>query len=253
MNLLLVDDEPLVLKVLENAVAAALPGEELHSFTSAKAAMQYAETGKIDIAFLDINMRVMDGITMAKALKERYPEVNIIFCTGYLEYAADALRLYCSAYLTKPITTDAVREALWHLRYPIEQKPRVRFQCFGNFEVFCDEKPVDFHFRRTKELLAYLVDRNGASVTAQQILAAAFEDSISRVYLYQLRGDLMQTLETLGVSDIIDEARGSVAIRRDRVACDYYDYLDGKTDRKPTEYMTQYSFGEYTLATLLNG
>lgn len=251
MNLLLVDDEPLVLKVLENAVAAALPGEELHSFTSAKAAMQYAETGKIDIAFLDINMRVMDGITMAKALTERYPEVNIIFCTGYLEYAAEALRLYCSAYLTKPITPDAVREALWHLRYPIEQKKRVRFQCFGNFEVFCDEKPVEFRFRRTKELLAYLVDRNGASVTAQQILAAAFEDSISRVYLYQLRGDLLQTLEALGVSDIIDEARGSVAIRRDRVQCDYYDYLDGKLDRKPTEYMTQYSFGEYTLANLL--
>ena len=251
MNLLLVDDEPLVLKVLENAVAAALPGEELHSFTSAKRAMQYAETGKVDIAFLDINMRVMDGITMAKALKARYPEVNIIFCTGYLEYAADALRLYCSGYLTKPITAAAVKEALQHLRYPIEQKKRVRFHCFGNFEVFCDEKPVEFHFSRTKELLAYLVDRNGASVTAQQVLAAAFEDSISRVYLYQLRGDLMQTLADLGVSDILHEMRGSIAIRRDRVECDYFDFLDGKSDRRPTEYMTQYSFGEYTLANLL--
>lgn len=251
MNLLLVDDEPLVLKVLENAVAAALPGEELHSFTSAKRAMQYAETDKVDIAFLDINMRVMDGITMAKVLKERYPEINIIFCTGYLEYAADALRLYCSAYLTKPITADAVKEALQHLRYPVERKKRVRFQCFGNFEVFCDEKPVEFHFRRTKELLAYLVDRNGASCTIAQVLAGAFEDSISRPYFNQLRTDLFQTLEELGVSDCIEVSRGAAAIRRDRVECDYYDYLDGKSDRRPTEYMTQYSFGEYTLANLL--
>lgn len=253
MKLLLVDDEPLVLKLLDRAVAEALPGEERNCFTSATKAMAFAEMNRIDIAFLDINMRVMDGLTMAKALRDRYPKINIIFCTGYPEYAVGAMRLYCSAYLMKPVTVGAVKEALANLRYPIEQKPRVRFQCFGNFEVFCDEKPVEFHFRRTKELLAYLVDRNGASCTAQQVLAAAFEDSISRVYLYQLRGDLMQTLETLGVSDIIDEARGSVAIRRDRVACDYYDYLDGKTDRKPTEYMTQYSFGEYTLATLLNG
>ncbi|MBQ9553100.1 MAG: hypothetical protein IJU96_10105 [Clostridia bacterium] len=100
-------------------------------------------------------------------------------------------------------------------------------------------------------LLAYLVDRAGASCTIAQVLAGAFEDSISRPYFNQLRNDLFQTLEELGVMDCLDVARGAAAIRRDRVECDYYDYLDGKTNRKPTEYMTQYSFGEYTLATLL--
>ena len=251
MKLLLVDDEPLVLNMLDKAVAEALPGEERSCFTSATKAMAFAETNRIDIAFLDINMRVMDGLTMARALKDRYPKINIIFCTGYSEYAVGAMRLYCSAYLMKPVTVGAVKEALANLRYPIEQKPRVRFQCFGNFEAFCDGKPIEFRFRRTKELLAYLVDRAGASCTIAQVLAGAFEDSISRPYFNQLRNDLFQTLEELGVMDCLDVARGAAAIRRDRVECDYYDYLDGKTNRKPTEYMTQYSFGEYTLATLL--
>lgn len=251
MRLLLVDDEPLVLSVLDRAVAEALPGEERNCFTSATKAMAFAEMNRIDIAFLDINMRVMDGLTMARALKDRYPKINIIFCTGYPEYAVGAMRLYCSAYLMKPVTVGAVKEAIANLRYPLEQKPRVRFQCFGNFEAFCDGKPIEFRFRRTKELLAYLVDRNGASCTIAQILAGAFEDGISRPYFNQLRTDLFQTLEELGVMDCIEVTRGAAAIRRDRVECDYYDYLDGKTDRKPTEYMTQYSFGEYTLATML--
>lgn len=156
MNLLLVDDEPLVLEVLDEAVAAALPQAARNCFKSASSALDYAKTARIDIAFLDINMRVMDGIALSKALCAIHPQVNIIFCTGYAEYALEAMQLYCSAYLTKPVTAEKVREAMRHLRFPVTAEPRVKFHCFGFFEAYCDGKPIDFQFNRTKELLAFL-------------------------------------------------------------------------------------------------
>ena len=118
MNLLLVDDEAPSLRELEDAVAAVLPGEQLHSFTKARAAMEYAETAPVDIAFLDINMRFMDGVTMARKLIELYPSVNIVFCTADYSYAADAWKVYCSDYLFKPITPEKIQKAVEHLRYP---------------------------------------------------------------------------------------------------------------------------------------
>lgn len=251
MNLILVDDEILALDALEEAVTEALPGANYACFDRASAALAYARDHRIDVAFLDINMRVKNGLEMAQEIQQLHPDVNIIFCTGYEEYALDAIRLHCSEYLVKPISPEKIEEAMHHLRHPVEPEKRVRIHCFGNFEVFCDGKPIAFSFNRTKELLAYLVDRDGVDVTTQEIMAAAFEDSISRPYFSQLRSDLIHTFERLGISSCLRVSRSLLAVERSEVECDYFDYLDGKLNKQPVEYMTQYSFGEATLGSLL--
>ena len=118
MNILLVDDEAPALRELLRAVSAVLPGAQTHSFLKAREAMDFAETTRIDLAFLDINMRFMDGVTMARKLIELYPSVNIVFCTADYSYAADAWKVYCSDYLLKPITPEKIQKAVEHLRYP---------------------------------------------------------------------------------------------------------------------------------------
>lgn len=251
MNLLLVEDEPLLLEMLNNAVAEVLPQAVRNAYCNAQEALQYAEVNQIDVAFLDINLGVMDGLDMAKKLQELYPRVNIIFCTGYSEYALEAYKIYASAYLTKPIFPEDIEEAMQHLRFPVEEKKRVKIHCFGNFAVYCDGEVIPFKMKRTKELFAYLVDRNGAECTAQELIAVLFEDEQKRSYYNQLRGDLIQTFENLGIGECLKVSRGSLAIVRDAVECDYYDYLDGKRSVPPCEYMTQYSFGEVTLSGLL--
>lgn len=72
-----------------------------------------------DIAFLDIKMRGMTGIELARQLKDIQGDINIIFVTGFSEYSLNAFRLYASDYLLKPATPDAVRQALGHLRTPV--------------------------------------------------------------------------------------------------------------------------------------
>lgn len=251
MNILLLDDEPLALKMLERAVSEAVPNANIKSFSKAKDALKFAKEENIQIAFLDINMQVMDGLEVAKKLQDLYPQINIIFSTGYEEYALDAFKLYSSGYLLKPIGAEDITEVMKNLRYPIKESKRLSFKCFGNFEAFCDGKPIKFKLNRTKEMLAYLVDRDGAQCSAGELTGVLFEDIDNAYYYQKIRGDLIKTFNELGLDDCITVTRGGLSINRDMVECDYFDYKDGKLSTKPSEYMSQYSFAEYTLAQLL--
>lgn len=250
MNLLLVDDEILALEMLEEAVREAIPDGKCNCFDSATKAMEFAASNTIDIAFLDINMRIMNGLEMAKALMEINPKINIIFCTGYEEYALDAFKLYSSGYLLKPISEEKILEVMEHLRFPIEETKRVHFHCFGNFEAYCDGKPIQFSLSRTKELLAYLVDRDGAECRIGEIVANLFEDDNKQEYYKKLRQDLISVFTELDIMECLNVFHGGLGVNREAVSCDYFDYKDGKLDITPTEYMSQYSFAEYTLALL---
>ena len=253
MRIIYVDDEQLALDKLDRLLGAVAPEAEKHGFLRAQEAMTFAERNVIDVALLDINMRVLDGVTMAKRLLSLYPRLNIIFCTGYAEYMPDALAMYCSGYLMKPITEDDLRTALKKLRYPVpERKSRLELRCFGNFDVLCNGKPVAFKYRKTRELLAYLTDRNGAEVTTQEIMAAIFEAS-KPSYFSNIRLDLLDTLDSLGVSEAVCAVYGRMRLVREKVTCDYFDYLDGKDAAFHGEYMAQYSFAEVTCAELNEG
>ncbi len=251
MICLLVDDEPLLLRKLQRTVAEVLPEADIHAYTNAKEALSFAENSRIDIAFLDIRIRGMDGIELAKILVKKYPMINIIFCTGFSEYALESYDAFASDYLLKPITAEQIKKALGRLRHPVETVKRVKIKCFGNFEAYCDGEPIQFSLTKTTELFAYLVDRNGAVCRAKEIIAVLFEDNDNREYYKKLRQDFLQTFEKLGITDCLYITRGGLGIRREMVECDYFDYKDGKITNPPNEYMTQYSFGEITFSSLL--
>ena len=250
MNLLLIDDEKMMLEMLSDAVEEVLPSANRACFTNAKEGLDYAKNTQIDIAFLDINLRGFSGLDVAKQLMFLYPRVNIIFCTGYEEYAVDAFKMYASGFLQKPVWTEDIRDSVEHLRFPVEQSKRLSFHCFGNFEAYCDGKPIVFERKRTLELLAYLVDRNGVECSAQEIMAALFEDDRKRRYYNYLRNDLIRRFEELGLSDCLLMNRSGIGIVREKTDCDYFNYLDGKIKQPPREYMTQFGFAESTFGRL---
>ncbi len=99
-----VDDERPMLTALTAAVSASPGIDAVAEFGSCTAAVDWVSDNPIDIAFLDINMRGMGGLALAERLIELCPDCSIIFCTGYAQYALDAIRLHVSGYLMKPIT-----------------------------------------------------------------------------------------------------------------------------------------------------
>jgi two-component system response regulator LytT len=65
-----------------------------------------------DLLFLDIEMPMMDGITLAKKLRERSDNIYIVFLTGHVEYALEGYEVNALRYLTKPVQEDKLREVL---------------------------------------------------------------------------------------------------------------------------------------------
>ena len=252
MRVIVVDDEKLILQTEAAMIRTLLPESEVAAFSFMEDAMEYAGSNPIDIAFLDINLEVHSGIELAKKLQKMYPELNIIFCTGYSEYSMEALELYCSAYLLKPITAEKLQKALAKLRYPVRDKVEgLHVRCFGNFEALCLGEPIRFKYAKTKEMLAYLIDRCGALLSNREIMAVLFENDDKESYMRNLKADLVNTFRSLGIEDALAQEWGKIGIKTGKLHCDYYDYLNGKKENFHGEYMTQYSFAEATLARLL--
>lgn len=259
MNIIAVDDEKLALQVLATAILEAVPEANIHSFTSAEEAHAFCCETPCDIAFLDIHMEDTNGITLAKKLKSINPTTNIVFVTAHIEYAAEAISLYISGYVLKPATKEKIVQEVENLRHPvpIKAKHRLWIQCFGNFEVFIDGEPIAFRYSKTKELLAYLIDRGGAYCSNGELIAILWENAADggkkNSYLRELRADLLSIFRSYGIADALSQRRGLMAIVPSKVDCDYY--LWEKDDMEVInayrgEYMSQYSWGEVTLGSL---
>ena len=115
MNLLIADDENLELKVLEKTVKKHFV-DELEIFTAGngRKASQICDEVKPDIALLDIEMPGMNGIELAKYIKEKNTECIIIFITAYdrFDYAIEAMHIKAFDYLLKPWKEERLCELI---------------------------------------------------------------------------------------------------------------------------------------------
>ena len=80
---------------------------KISEFTSAENFLfHYAEKKDFDILLLDIEMGAMDGVTMARKLRQDNQTVQIIFITGYADYISDGYEVDALHYLMKPIQEE---------------------------------------------------------------------------------------------------------------------------------------------------
>ncbi len=255
MRIIIVDDEELQLQAVRKAVVNVVSDCELNMFGNPFEALEYVKENKVDVAFLDIRMPGLSGIELAKKMKQYQEMINIIFCTGYSEYAIDAMNVRASGYLTKPIRTMDVERELDNLRNPImKSKDKIRIQCFGNFEIYINDKTLEFQLEKSKEVLAYLVDRRGAACTNGEISTVLWEDDGNhKSYFQKIRADIKETLAKEGCLKLVHFSWGKLRINTADVSCDYYDFLEGKVSGLNAyrgEYMNNYSWAEYSKSKL---
>ncbi len=218
MKILCVDDEPLALKMLEMSVKKAKPDAEVSAFRKPRELLEAAQQGGCDIAFLDIHMRGMNGVELAKELKTVNPEL------------AD-------------------------LRFPIVPKKnaKLRVQCFGNFDVFTpDGAHVRFERSKAKEVFAYLVHKQGSSCTTRELFAAIFEDepydkklqNLLQTYIYAM----IKSLKAVGAEDAVVRSYNALAVNPEVLDCDYYRFKEldaGAVNAYQNEYMSQYYWADF--------
>lgn len=250
MKILLVDDEELQLIRLTNEAKKVLSEEtEIYSFLNPLEALKKVKDLKIDIAFLDIEMPGINGINLAKELKKINPTINIIFVTAYNSYALDAYKLHASGYLTKPVSASKIKEELELLRHPIplKEEKKLQIKCFGNFEIFYKGEPLKFSYQKSKEVFAYLVDREGSLINVNELNAVMWEED-HKSYLRNLIADIQQTLKAIDCSDVLIKKHNGCAIDVSKVDCDAYKYKENDPDAIRMyrgEYMIQYPWASF--------
>ena len=133
----------------------------------------------------------------------------------------------------------------------------VSIRTFGYFDVFVGDKAVAFRNKKSKELFALLVDRRGGFVSSEEAISFLWEDElVNSVTLARYRKvalRLKNILEEYGISDVMETVDGKRRIVTEKVRCDLYDYLSGKEEYAQLfkgSYLTNYSWGENTLAEL---
>ena len=249
-----VDDEALMLGALVAAIEASPDIEVVSKFSDCEQALDYVKDNSIDIAFLDINMRGMGGLALAEKIKAACPDCKIVFCTGYEEYAIPAFKLHASGYLMKPISAEDVQGEIDNIIGVRQKEKPLTVKCFGNFEVYVQNQKLMFKRLKTKEMFAFLVDRNGAGMTAKQICAVLFpddtDDNKNAAYLRQLVLDLKNTLKSVGAEGVLCHETPCYRVDTSLIRCDYISYLESGKPEFHGEYMTQYSWAEETCAML---
>ena len=97
---IIIDDEPLAIKVIENHLSEFKNMELVATFNSAIAALPIIEENEVDVIFLDINMPKMSGLEFLKTLTNK---PYIVITTAYREFALESYDLDVLDYLVKPI------------------------------------------------------------------------------------------------------------------------------------------------------
>ncbi|MDY6023519.1 MAG: response regulator [Candidatus Borkfalkiaceae bacterium] len=266
MIVLAVDDEKYLLQSIITEIQTAIPDSTVYAFSENREAVDFInklinEKQTLDFAFLDVRLGGCTGFDLAEKIQSAFPSVRIIFCTSYREYAFDAYAIHAEGYLLKPVKAENIIDLL--KRSGSEDKSvnkrRVRIQTFGNFDVFVDGKLVLFNKGKAKELLAYLVDRKGAGVTAAEMSAVLWDGCENGINLnnnlQHTKKDLKNILNSYGISDIVIFGWNCLALDVSKVECDFYRFLASDMsaiDSFMGEYMKNYDWAEFTAAELFD-
>ena len=249
-----VDDEALMLGALVSAIEVSPDITEIAKFSDCEEALEFIKGHPVDVAFLDINMRGMGGLALAEKLIAVRPNCKIVFCTGYEEYAIPAFKLHASGYLMKPVSAEDVQAEIDNIKGVRQTEKILTVKCFGNFEVYAKNEKVVFKRLKSKELFAFLVDRNGAGMTAKQICAVLFpddtDDNKNAAYIRQLVLDLKTTLRAAGAEGVLCHETPCYRVDTSLLKCDYISYLETGKPEFHGEYMAQYSWADETCALL---
>src|SRR5699024_4780890 len=129
---------------------------------------------KPDIAFLDIEMPEISGVTLAREVKKEFPNIKIVFITAYDKYAVEAFEVQADDYIIKPFSDQRLISTIEKIsiNQAIQKEksaPKKMICCFKqlHFKNYGDDEElinVNWRTKKARELFAFLVHHRGEYV-----------------------------------------------------------------------------------------
>ena len=106
--------------------------------------LQYVDTNKIDVLFLDINLKSnKTGLEVAEMIRKKNKDIYLIFTSGHLEYAMLAYQFKTSDYIAKPFTTERIEGTVVRLFEDIHGLP-TKYLKIDNKNTIIDENEIEY-------------------------------------------------------------------------------------------------------------
>ena len=123
MNLkcVIIDDEPLAVKVIQNYVEQIKELEEMAVFNNAIDSLAFIRDHKPDLLFLDVNMPILDGFSFLDSLDTK---PMVIITSAHAEHAAKGFDLEVLDYLVKPISLPRFIKAVNKALAKVQEHPK---------------------------------------------------------------------------------------------------------------------------------
>lgn len=261
MRIVCIDDEPLALEDIITVCRGLSAKISVKGFTAVNEALEWIRSNSVDIALIDIDMPVMNGITLAARIKQIKPDTAIIFLTAYKDFAYDAIQVHPDGYLLKPVMPEKLEKEIGYAMsvHPRTNLPHIEARTFGSFELLADGETVRFKRSKSKELFAYLIDLRGKSASRANIAAVLFEDApydhSHQKYLDAIIRSLRDTLREYGIEEILEMERKGLRVVPEKLDCDMFRFYEGDADAIKAfrgEYMDPYPWANIIEGNLLS-
>lgn len=112
ISCILIDDDPLALERMEELLKLTEKTEILAKFTNPISAVQQIPQLGPEMIFLDVEMPGYSGFDIIKKIQETSFFPEIVFVTGYNQYAIKAIKAEAFDYLLKPVDLDELEDCL---------------------------------------------------------------------------------------------------------------------------------------------
>lgn len=128
-SLLIVDDEEAIAQRIKSKITESMGFEVIGLASNGVDALEMMERHQPDALMTDIRMPYIDGIELAKRVRQLYPKTKIAFISGYdeFEYAKEAIHLDVVSYLSKPIDTAELQGFLSRLKTRLDEEHQALF------------------------------------------------------------------------------------------------------------------------------
>ena len=187
MRIVLVDDEHLPLTRLKTLLEKSdVSGIEIvGEYTDSLKVIEEIQSLQPNVVFLDIVMPDMDGLALGEKIQELLPDVEIVFTTGFDQYAIDAFNLHAIDYLLKPVQIARLEKTLERLEQINNKRKKSMakhtiINLFGGINVISPDgqtKIMKWRTSKAKELFAYLLNHRDEMIYRDTILELFWPES----------------------------------------------------------------------------
>ncbi len=232
-HVLAVDDEHGSLSRLSRLLENEPGVLSLTTFTNPEEALSDARTKEYNLAFLDMEMPHMNGLTLAQKLREIRPSISIIFLTAYDQYALNAFRVHADGYILKPFSYEDIHNELVHL-LDVRQVflKKLHVQCLGSLQCIPEgaDLPIKFRTAKAEELFALLIDSEKKPRTRDFLIDTLWPDAEDaekagnhfRVTCSYLRNALSEA----GLPEALQRYKDSFTLDYTKIDCDLFAFTE---------------------------